>query len=370
MTNLSNKEHIDNFREKVKISFLIFSLLFSLLGTCNLQAQDSATSELGDDLWPVIEAQLDQQKSDTTFYFIVQQIRDQCGNDFDCLYDTYAIIRRQIETNFNLPAAIYLSYEMVKIAKEEGDLESEGHAYLNLRRFYGAMKNRELSAINTEKALTIFEKTDNQYIIAVLKMSKLEDSLVYKDYEDVVPEMNALLADMKGKGEDEAANNLHLRMMHISLREEHYEEAIYHIESLEKLAISNPLKEDEYAYAITTNLGRADIAKIEKDLSKAEVFYQKALRLCEAQPSRWLEISTLHSLANLEWERGNINLTKSYLDRAKPKAEELNIDEFLVENYAFQAKISEKEGRYADALVNTKQEYFYKEKIKEQNVDF
>jgi len=367
--NLSNSKFIDSIGEKLRATLLFFTLL-SIIGACKLQAQVDSRTNFSDELWADIETQLDQQKTDTAFFFIIQSVRNQCENDFDCLYDTYVGVRRHLEVKFNLPAAVFVSHEMVRVAKEGQDVEGEGHAYLNLRRFYNAMKNEELAAINTEKALKIFEETDNQHYVAILRMSKLEDSLIYKDYEEVVPEMEALLVNLEAEREIETANMLHLRMVYIHLAADKYEKASYHIDKLEKTAISNPMQEDEYGYAIPAALGRANIAEHNKDLIAAEMHYRRALSMCEEQPSRWLEISTLHSLANLEWERGNVNKAKSYLKRAKPKAEKLEIDEFLVDNHAFQAKIAEKEGRYADALVNTKKEYFYQKKIEDKSKSF
>jgi len=274
-TNLSYKYIIDGFRSKL----VLLILLSSISWTCNLQAQVSTATDFGDELWPVIETQLDQQQSDTAFFFIVQLIRNQCGNDFDCLYTTYSNVRRHIEVKFNLPAAVYLSYEMAEIAKKEKNLDAEGHAYLNLRRFYGAMRNEELQAVNAEKAQRIFEELDDQDMVSVLKMSKLEGELTYKEYQEVIPQMNALLAEMREKGEKRAVNSIHLRMIYICLDAKLYEEAEYHIDNVEKLAISNPMKEDEYGYAIPAALGRAEVAKANQNLVKAEAHYQRALKM-------------------------------------------------------------------------------------------
>lgn len=165
---IKEKNTIENLGERLLTKFLIFTLIFSITGVCLLQAQDSSSSAVTD-LWPNIETQLDQQKSDTAFHFIIQSVRKQCEGDFDCQYETYTSLRNEIEEIFNLPAAIYVSHEIVKIARREKDLEGEGHAYMNLRRFYGAMKNEELEAVNTEKAQRIFEETGNDFLVNVLK---------------------------------------------------------------------------------------------------------------------------------------------------------------------------------------------------------
>ncbi len=369
-TSLTSKRNtIDNLRGILKIKFLFLTLLFSISGVCNLQAQDNRISA-GDDLWPTIETQLGQQKSDTAFYFIIQFVRDHCDEDVDCLFDSYETIRDYVEVKFNLPAAIYISQEIGKIARREKDLEKEGRSYMNLRRFYGAMQNEELEATNREKAQRIFEEIGNEYLVAILRMSKLENSLRYRDYEEVLPEMNALLEEVKEIEDERIAIYIHHRLINLSLLAGHYDEVETHLAAVENSEISNPVKFKESGFGITIALARGDIAKSKNNLVEAEAYYRKALQISEEDGSRWLEISTLHLLAELEWKRGNVSLTKSYLNRAKTKAEELRLDEFLLENYAFQAKIAEKEGRYADALFNTKQEYFYSEKIREQNAGF
>ena len=143
-----------------------------------------------------------------------------------------------------------------------------------------------------------------------------------------------------------------------------------HVAAVEKIPISNPIKEGEYGIAIYAALGRADLARVDKNLDEAEQFYQKALRLCEAEPSRWLEIRTLQNLTEIEWERGNIELAKTYIDKAQVKAEKLKLDDLLTYNFELKSKIAESEKRFADALGHTKKKVFHEQKFNSKSAEF
>ncbi|MFQ5446440.1 MAG: hypothetical protein ACE5FF_05855 [Saprospiraceae bacterium] len=80
----------------------------------NITAQNLPAPDTGKELWPIIEAQLDKQESDTAFYFILQKVRTHCGQYFDCLFNTYYTVMIKLESRFNLPAAIYVGEEMAK----------------------------------------------------------------------------------------------------------------------------------------------------------------------------------------------------------------------------------------------------------------
>lgn len=143
-----------------------------------------------------------------------------------------------------------------------------------------------------------------------------------------------------------------------------------YVSYLEKYPLSDPIKPNEYGMAIHTALGRADLFMVRKDYEQAERFYQKALRLCKAEPSRWLEIKSLHLLANLEWEHSNAPLAKTYLDSALVKAERLKLDEHLADNYKLRAEIAEAEKRYADALYFTKKQTYHQQEFKKGSEGF
>jgi signal transduction histidine kinase/DNA-binding response OmpR family regulator len=370
--NLNSTMNLTSLPVKRKMDFFQFLFILLLLAGAQsmLPAQSKRTAGIVDKLWPLIEPQLDHPASGDTRHFILQEVRRSCGTDYDCLYQTYYAIMIKLERRFNLPAAIHIGEEMVKVAQRQGDLEAEAGAYKNLSRFHGAIGNERLTIVNLEKALRLFEQLGNQPVVIRTQMALLERSLSYRTLEEVLPEMEALLAQAEKSKDTASVTYLHLRLLLQTQSAGLYDKMETHVEALEKVPLSDPIKPMEYGEAIHAALGRADLLKVRGKLAEAERFYQKTLRLCEAEPSRWLEIRVLHSLADLEWEQGRAALAKSYLDKAQAKAEKLELDELLASTFMRKSKIAEAEGRFANALEYIKKQHFHQEAFKAQSAGF
>ncbi len=326
----------------------------------NLSAQ-SAT------ILPLVEIRLGQTGGDTARHFIFQLVRAHCGEDSDCLYQNYFDIMIGLERRFNLPAAIFVGEEMVKISN---DPEKEATAHKNLSRYYSALGLGRQTAVHLEQALRLFEQAGNQQAVVTTKMAMLEQSLKHRDLSEVLPEMNALLAEAESEGDSLSILYLHNRMVEHTIEARQYDQALLHIEALEKVPISDPIQPHEYGHVIIAAMGRADLARAQRDLPLAEQWYQTTLRYCEAEPSRWLEIRILQALSELEWERGNAALSKSYLAKALAKAQKLELHDHLATTFGLMAGIAETEGRYADALECTRQKHLNEKKFEEKGASF
>ena len=357
-------------REVVKYSLLFITVL--LFGTpVKTHSQNIGTSTEGaENVWLQIESHLEQPGSDTAYHFILEQVRSHCGKNYDCLYRTYHAVMLKLERRFNLSAAIFVAGEMARLAQRQGDWESEAHAYKNLSRFHGAMGNNRLTIVNLEKALRLFEKTGNQSAVIHTKTAILEQSLSYRKIAEILPEMETLLQQAIENKDTSNINYLHLRLIMRTQDAGLYDLMEKHVSALEKVPLSDPIKPMEYGIAIHAALGRADLFMVKKNYGEAERFYQKTLRLCEAEPSRWLEIQVLHSLARLEWERKNAVLAKAYLDSAFIKAEKLQLHEHLASNFELKAMIAEAENRYAEALDFTKKKHYHQQEFDSRGTGF
>ena len=322
------------------------------------------------DVLPVIEARWEQPGGDTAIYFILEQVRAFCGEDDNCLVQTYNAILSKLERRSYLPLAIFVGEELLKVARRQGDLHTEASTYVHLERFHNALGNDRLAILNLQNALRLYEQLGKESNITRIKLSLSEYGLRYRNKEDVLLEMEALLAQAIKNKDTVNINYMHLRLSMLTHEIGQYGKMEEHIVALEKIPLSNPIKPKEYGYAIHAALGRAALLKIQEKFEEAERYFQKALRLCEAEPSRWLEIQTLQTLADLEWERGNSAIAKSCLDNAQAKAEKLNFDNLLVFNYERKAKIAEAEGRFADALRFIKKQQFHKGKFEARNAGF
>ena len=303
----------------------------------------------------LIEVRLEQPGADTARYFILQQVRRHCGNDDQCQYEAYYEIMIKLEMRFNIPMAIFVGEEMVKVAQRQGNLRKEANTYRDLSRYH----DNPLAFKYSEKALRLFKQLEDGPAVAHTQMVMLEHSLSFRKFVDVLPEMEALLDQAISDRDTSNATQFHVRLIFLTKDAGMYEKMEEHVEALEKIPVSDPVKSSEYYRAIIAAMGRADLLMVRGKLADAAPFYQKALRLCEDRPDRWLEIIILYTLSDLEWERENVLAAKSYLNKAQQKAEDMESDELLTSVFERKAKIAEAERRYADALEFTKKHQFH-----------
>ncbi|TNE49564.1 MAG: response regulator [Bacteroidetes bacterium] len=352
------------------LKIAIISFLFIAIGSNLFAQKGNLQAWVIDSIYEKITKRLEQPGGDTARYFILQQVRSHCGTDDHCQYDTYYKIMKKLEQRYNLPMAIFVGEELVKVAQRQGNLREEANAYPNLYRYHDALGNHRLAFKNSEKALSLFKQLGDSAEIAYTQMAMLESSLNSRKLEEVLPEMEALLDQTVTNGDTSVVSHIHIRLILIYKKAGMYVKMEEHVAALEKIPVSDPIKTSEYTRAIYTARGRADLLKVRGKLTEAELFYQKALRLCEDQPNRWLEIKILNNLSDLEWKRGNVLAAKSYLNKAQQKAEDLENDELLASIFESQARIAEAERRYADALEFTKKHHFHDNKLKSQSEEF
>ncbi|MBK8192515.1 MAG: helix-turn-helix domain-containing protein [Lewinellaceae bacterium] len=295
--------------------------------------------------------------------FILLLVRGQCGQDYDCLYRTYYSVMLNLERRFNLPAAIYVGDEIVKIAHKRKTLSAEAQAHLDLYRFHDALSNGRSAARHIEKALRLYERTGDQSRIALCKLWKLNSSLKHRKIEDVLLAVEALLDEAVARGDSEIIIRLHKNLVNLSFSAGEYGKMAGHLDALESVAKPNPLTRSEKGFWILILMGRGDICREEKAFEKAKSFYIDALRLSTDVADRWLEIRCLHSLAETEWEIGNRLSAKSFINRAYASADELKMVDMLAHSFQVKAGFAEAEGQYADALEFTKKMQMHRDDL-------
>lgn len=321
-------------------------------------------------LWGIIEPQLSEPFSDTSLQIISLLVKGNCGDDFDCLYDSYDYIQWKLERRFDLPAAIAVCDMMVELAQKENEIDAEAEAHVDLHRFHDALGNSHVGISHIDKAEKLFRQSGNQSSLIRLRMKKLEKSLEHRAAAEVEPELEALLVEAKAIDDSSNVHRLHIRLILHYVREGKFGDAERHIKSLEAFPISSPVRQYQYKLLIYSTLGRADIAKAKGESEKAFQFYLKGLKHCEAEPSRWMEIRTLQNLATVEMERGNLAEAHPYLDRAEAKSMALELDDHLATTYGLKAWLAETEERYEDALAFSKKQEFHEEKFQNRGAGF
>jgi len=349
---------------------LLFGIVFLSMNNRLSAFTEETYSDATERLWPLIETQLDQPNPDTSIHFIFLLVRGHCGQNYNCLYPTYAVVMEKLERLFNLPAAIQVGNEMAKIAHLEKDFDSEGNAYMQLFRFYGALGDERLAVVSMEKAAGLYAMANNQEALNKIRILKLETSLCSRDIREVLPELEATLEEVEAMGDTANANSLNLRLINYTKWMGDYKLMEKHVSAAEATVVPAPFTLEDYYFAIHTKLGRADLERIKNNLAEAEQVYKKALQLSIEMPDPWLEVKTLQSLTELEWERGDIHSAKSYLNTAQEKAEKLKSEDLLTYNFELQAKIAETEKRYADALGFIKKKQVHEENFRSKSEGF
>ncbi|MBP6827842.1 MAG: response regulator [Saprospiraceae bacterium] len=339
---------------------IFFSILCLAGVPGSLAAQDKTRPEA---LWSIIESRLDQHPPDTSLQFMLLLVRGHCDRDDDYLRTTYQTVMQNLERKFNLPAAICVGEELVKIAQKQQDAKTEAEARLNLYRFHDALGNSRKAAINIEKALRLFEQTGNQRRAALCKLWKLNSSLKYRKIEEVLPAIEALLDEATARGDSEIIIRVHKDLANLTQAAGQYEKMAKHLDALEAVANPAPATIDEKHLWMTILVGRGDLCRQKGAFEAAKGFYADALRLSADVSNRWLEVKCLQILAETEWELGNRLSAKSYLDRAYTYSETLKLDDLLTHCFQVKARFAEAEGRYADALGFTKKMYAHRDSL-------
>ncbi len=357
------------------LELLVKRKFLSVVGLCLLNcgflfSQNSNELSSLDRVWSSIERELNKPKGDTCRQVITETVITSCQGQRSCAIKTFYEVMIKLERRFNLPAAIFVAEEIVKLAKLTNDLSTEAHAYQNLARYHGALGSLKACVQNLERALAIYEKTGDQSSILHTKVAIIEQSANYRQAEVVLKELEDILQQAIASHDTSIVNLLHLRLLLRTQDLQLYDKMEQHIIAVEKIPLSNPIKPNEFGQAIHAAMGRADLLFVRNDLVNAERFYQKTLRLCEQEPSRWLEIRVLQSLAGLERKRGQVELAKAYLLKAQGKAESLQLDELLADNYAKRAEIAEEEANYRDALSFTQLQYYHRNKFDGKRAGF
>ena len=106
------------------------------------------------------------------------------------------------------------------------------------------------------------------------------------------------------------------------------------------------------------------------DLKGAKKYYEKAIGIARAFGERSWEVGINRKLAQLEWDRGDVALAKSYLDSAFVQANSLNNHNLLADVYELKAEIAEAEKRFEEALLFTQKKHKYGEWQDSAAVDF
>ncbi|HNM28070.1 MAG TPA: hypothetical protein PKL15_21655, partial [Saprospiraceae bacterium] len=243
----------------------IFLLWLFISAGYPLKAQPQARpgpASVAGAVWPLVESRLNQPGADTARHFILGLVRDHCGTLYACQYQTCLDLMLRLENHrFNLPAAIFLGEELVKLARQHASKKDEATARMHLSRYFDALGIEKMAAQHLDQALALYEQAGERQAVRYVLANRLERSLRYRNAAEVLPELDALLDEAIRAGDTSTTDLLHIRMLDIKLRAGRYDAVGEHLNALDKIAATKPQQDRDWGVSIVAAMARAELAK-------------------------------------------------------------------------------------------------------------
>lgn len=353
-----------------KLIFILFHLLIYGIGSANGQKANSTSNSESNAIWSLIESCMESLPTDSILHQIRLLVRENCKQDYDCRYKNLDLIQQKLEIKFDLTTAIAVCEEMVAIGQRMNDLNAEADARLNMSRFYDALGQNKQAAIQDENAERLYKAAGNQSALIRIQTNRLNKSSSFNSPDETIAGLNALLNQAIAINDTINQGRILIYLIQIALAKGDFDFAEKQVDVLEQMPISDPVKKSEYKYLLFAALGRGDIALAKGKLPSAVQHFQKALTVCEDEPSPWMEIRTMCSLAKIEWEQGNTVNAEQFINLAEKKATYLELHDHLANIYGIKAKFAEAEGNFANALNFTKKQAYHEDTFMGRSAGF
>lgn len=104
----------------------------SIKATINMYRRDDFASRkraFSNELYSIVNSKL-KLESDTSKYFILDLVRNKCGDDFKCNYDAYTYLCYRLERDLNLPISFFINKEIIRLCRTEKDYEKLRHRFI------------------------------------------------------------------------------------------------------------------------------------------------------------------------------------------------------------------------------------------------
>ncbi|MGB1308614.1 MAG: tetratricopeptide repeat-containing sensor histidine kinase, partial [Oceanihabitans sp.] len=349
---------------------VFFVVLYFLLFQVIVAQEKARINKIDHKLWSQIQAQLNEDTNIKSFNFIKQLTTNYKTVKPDSLFSVYYQIMIKLESEFNIPAAIYVGEEMVSIAKKQNNLEQEANTYLNLFRYYDAMGLYNLSLNSVNKAHDIFTRLSQENNIIFSKLMLLSERSYFEDPKLILNEIKKLQKEAYKLNDERINKEILIELIGIALLAKDFTVAANNINKLESTLGAKPENNKDFTLWMLIATTRAEIALAENNISKAKKHYNEVLQLSTQKPDKWREIESLKKLAEIALLEGNIKNANTYLNKALPKAKQLNIPELLTEIYSLKAAIAEKHLKYKEANLYLKQREHYSNVFSDRSKGF
>lgn len=324
-----------------------------------LQAQNKPFNTV----WSSIEIKMDATNVDTSFQFILSEVKAHCKGDLKCLLLTYDTIQTRLERKFQIDAAIKVTEEIIRLAEQNNLVEKIAKSHSDFFRYFEALNNARASSFHLELALKHYMALGDKSNVILCNFRKIYKTSYENKEAETLLKLNDLVLQALHENDSLLAGYLISYIFPLSIEIEKQEKVETRFITFETLMKSfTKLPKEKRCWAIFwEQKGRFCLKN--GNLQNAKINFEKALDLLKFIEDRWLEVNTILNLVDVDWELGNHPAAKSRLEQVFAMSEKIKSDDLLVRIYSTASRIAEEEGRFADALLYQKKMNATQERI-------
>lgn len=302
--------------------------------------------------WAKLEAKIDQPDVDTSYQFILDEVKSYCGSDVNCLILTYDTIQGRLERKFKMDAAIKVTTEIIRLAEEQGAVKKMAQGHSDLFRYFDAVNNAKASSVHLDLALKYYQDLGDKSKIILCSFRKIIGTS-YSN-EETKQKLEPLINEAIAEKDSLLAGSLLSVMFPLTIPTDRPEEIEARFAMFERMMKPFTKKRSERRCWAVFWEEKGNYMQKNGDLNNAKVCYEKALEFLKLKEDDWLKINVILFLVDTDWKLGNRKEAKSGLEHAFVMSEEIKSDDLFVRLYSAASQVAEGEGRFADALLYQK----------------
>lgn len=316
-----------------------------------------------DSLYSWINVEL-EYRTDTSRYFILDQVRSECASDFDCVYKTYTDLISRFELNLDLFLCFYINQEIINICERASEQEKLVLGYRNQGRFAASLNDVGIAFSSFEKASEIAAVLNNKELELEVKSYQYYELLKHSpEYTFDKPTVDSLLEEIKlniGKGAQYG-------LLGCAIALDYVDQKAYNLAEQYLLQVAD----------IEIPSTQLMVAEIKSDIARGRNNYEKAIqcnknviKISKDLNSLWSEINALLNLAELEMTFNNREKALEYLEATSLDNDDSEMVDLKVRYFDLYYTHFKEAGRYPTALYCLEKK-LYNEKIwKNRNKGF
>ncbi len=317
------------------------------------------------ELWSRIESRLDQPNVDTSYQFILDDIKIHCGHDAKCLLATYNTIAIQLEKKFKLAAAIKVTKALIGVADQEGLVLKMAQGNYDVCRYYDALKNARYAVVYLDRALRYFEEADSPRKVVKCKFWKAKltsppDGQMTNAEREI---LDTLIREAITLQDSILACNIIVHRFLLGMHIDPPEKSNAYLSLLEQM--TDPASKNR---SDNINLGDYWNAKGSFELQnghpqKAKTNFENALAVFEKIEDPWRTVYALIHIIETDWMLGNHKEAKDKLAIALKMSEAVHSDDLYLNLFNIASRIAEEEGHYQEAMEYQKKMFAAQQRI-------